>query len=146
MKLATAIKKFVHIVNHPGSYIQSELERVKSNTRQKIADLIVKVIIFALMGLVGLMILIFGSVTLGLWLNDLLDSSFLGFLLVTGFYIFLMGILLLIKDKDKITYSLFGFAKKAVLIELESPRYFEHQPENGFAQNNYPSSSIRQHQ
>lgn len=146
MKIATALKRLVNIANHPGIYLKSEIDRVKNNTRHKIAEIIVKVIIFALMGLVGLMILIFGSVTLGLWLNEVLESSFLGFLIVTGFYVLLLVMLLLIKDQEKITSSLFGFARRAVLVELESPRMFEQQPENGYEHRQSSSVNISQHQ
>ena len=131
MKLPAALSKLIDVVNHPGGYMRSEIERIKRNAQHKISEIIIKVIIFALMGLVGLMILIFASVTLGLWLNDVTDSSFMGFLIVTGFYCLLLSALLLIKDKEKITEKLFGFARRAVAVEIESPRMFEQMPKNG---------------
>lgn len=135
MKLTSTIGKLANILNHPGTYLKSEVEKVKRNARHKISEIIVKVILFALMGLVGLMILVFGSVTAGLWLNEVTDSSFLGFLIVTGFYVLLLVMLLLIKDKDKITHKMFGFAKRAVAVELESPRMFEQDPQHNRYEN-----------
>lgn len=90
MKLSTAISRLIDVANYPAYYLSMEIDRLKGNARKKIADLIIKVILFALMALVGMMILIFGSVTLGLWLNELLESAFLGFLIVTGLYVLLL--------------------------------------------------------
>jgi len=130
-------------MNHPSVYMRAEIARVKRNAQQKISDVIIKVIIFALIGLTGLMLLVFASITLGLWLNSLTNSSFLGFLMVTGCYALVLGILLLIKDQEKITNKLFGFARRAVTVEPEASRLFEHQ----LASNGHGTSHMKaQHQ
>lgn len=130
MKLPATISRLIDVMSHPGVYMKAEIDRVKRNAQQKLSEIIIKVIIFALMGLVGLLILVFGSVTLGLWLNEMTESSFLGFLIVTGIYVLVMGALILIKDKDKITEKMFGFAKRAVAVDLDSPRMLEQSPQN----------------
>lgn len=146
MKLSTTISRLIDIVNHPDYYLRAKVDRIKGNAGKKIVDLIIKVIIFALMGLVGLMVLIFGSVTHGLWLNEVLESSFMGFLIVTGFYVLLLIGLVLIKDKDKITAYLFGVAHRAVSLDLESPYMFEQQPEHGSKEKKRYPDQLKEYQ
>lgn len=128
MKLPKALAKYIDVINHPAAYLKMEVERVKTNMQVKIADIVTKVVIFAALGVVALFILIFGSITLGLYLNSVLESSFLGFLIVTGFYVLVLILLLLVKDKDRIVRSWLGFAKKNVALSLREPRQFEQDP------------------
>lgn len=128
MKLPKALAKYLDVVNHPAAYLKMEVERVKTNMQARIADIITKVVIFAALGIVALFVLVFGSVTLGLYLNSVLESSFLGFLIVTGFYVLVLILLLLVKDKDRIVRSWLGFAKKNVAVSLREPRQFEQDP------------------
>lgn len=133
MRIPKSIAKYIDVASNPTMYLRIEIERVKGNVKQKATDIITKVVIFAAMGIVGLFILTFGSITLGLYLNDVLESSSLGFLIVTGFYVLVLIILLLISDKEKIVRSMMGFAKNNVAITLTEPQQFEQdpQPQNG---------------
>ncbi len=136
MRIPKSIAKYIDVASNPGVYIRIEIERVKENAKHKATDIITKVVIFAAMGIVGLFILIFGSVTLGLYLNDVLDSSSLGFLIITGFYVLILVILLLISDKEKIVRKMLGFAKNNVAITLTEPQQFEQDPEPQQPQHN----------
>lgn len=137
MRIPKAIAKYIDVVNNPVTYLKIEIERVKGNVKHKISDIITKLVIFAALGLVSLLVLIFGSVTLGLYLNAVLESSFLGFLIVTAFYILILIILLVIKDKEKIIRKMLGFAKHNVAVTLKEPQQFEQDPlpQNGVEQN-----------
>ncbi len=128
MKIPKAVAKYIEVVNNPVTYLKIEIERVKGNVQAKISDIVTKVIIFAAMGVVGLFVLTFGSITLGLYLNVVLESAFLGFLIVTGLYIMALIILLLISDKEKIVRNMLGFAKHNVAITLKEPQQFEQDP------------------
>lgn len=129
MRIPKSFTKYIDVASNPTMYLRIEIERVKGNFKQKATDIITKVVIFAAMGIVGLFILIFGSVTLGLYLNDVLESSSLGFLIVTGFYVLVLIILLMISDKEKIVRKMMGFAKNNVAITLTEPQQFEQDPQ-----------------
>ena len=128
MKVPKAIAKYLDVVNHPGYYIRMEIERIKSSAQEKATEIISKIIIFAAIGIVALFVLIFLSITVGLLLNDALDSSYLGFLIVTGFYILVLGILFLVKNDFE--RKLLSMAKKSVVVSVKHPRQME-QTKNG---------------
>ena len=128
MKIPKAVAKYIDVVSNPVTYLKIEIERVKDNVQAKISDIVTKIVVFAAMGIVGLFILVFGSITLGLYLNQVLESHFLGFLIVTGFYVLILIVLLLISDKEKIARKMLGFAKHNVAITLSEPRQFEQDP------------------
>lgn len=137
MRIPKAIAKYIDVVNNPVTYLKIEIERVKGNVKHKVSDIVTKLVIFAALGLVSLLVLIFGSITLGLYLNAVLESSFLGFLIVTAFYILILIILLVIKDKEKIVRKMLGFAKDHVAVTLKEPQQFEQDPlpQNGVEHN-----------
>lgn len=143
MRIPKSIAKYIDVASNPGMYLRIEIERAKDNARQKATDIITKVVIFAAMGIVGLFVLVFGSITLGLYLNDVLESPALGFLIVTGFYVLVLIILLLISDKEKIVRKMMGFAKNNVAITLTEPQQFEQDPksQNGTATSKTPEKA-----
>ncbi|MEO0334039.1 MAG: phage holin family protein [Bacteroidota bacterium] len=120
MKVPKAIAKYVNIVNHPGHYIRLEVERIKANAQEKMTEVISKLIILAAIALLALFVLVFLSITAGLLINDALDSSYLGFLIVTGFYALTLTILLLVKDN--IEKKLLQMAKKSVVVPVKNPQ------------------------
>ncbi|GEM_PF-3329661 len=123
MKIPKAITKYIDVVNHPGYYIRLEVERVKASAQEKLTEVISKLIIFAAIGLVALFVLVFLSITVGLLLNDALDSSFLGFLIVTGFYALVLIILFLVKNNFE--KRLLAMAKKSVVVPAKHARHLE---------------------
>lgn len=123
MKMPKAIAKYIDVVNHPGYYIRVEVERIKASAQEKLTEVISKLIILAAIGLVALFVLVFLSITAGLLLNDALDSSFLGFLIVTGFYILVLIVLFLVKNN--VEKKLLEMAKKSVVVPVKHPRHLE---------------------
>ncbi|MEM9833264.1 MAG: phage holin family protein [Bacteroidota bacterium] len=120
MKVPRAIAKYIDVVNHPGYYIRLEIERVKANAQEKMTEVISKLIILAAIALLALFVLVFLSITAGLLINNALDSSYLGFLIVTGFYALVLTILLLVKDN--IEKKLLQMAKKSVVVTVKNPQ------------------------
>lgn len=123
MKIPKAISKYIDVVNHPGYYVRMEVERIKANAQEKLTEVISKLVILVAIGLVALFVLIFLSVTVGLLLNDALDSSYLGFLIVTGFYVLVLVFLLLIKNNFE--QKVLSMAKKSVVVPVKHPRQME---------------------
>jgi Putative Actinobacterial Holin-X, holin superfamily III len=80
-------------------YMQLRLDLLKADFTEKTALIFSKMITGVIVLVMLFMVLIFGSVVLGLYLGNLLGSLVLGFAVVTGFYLLLIVLLMLVKDK-----------------------------------------------
>ena len=112
IRVPKALAKYVDVVNHPGIYIKAEIDKITQNVEAKVQGVLPKVVLFALLGLMGLFLLVFASLTLALFLNSVLDSSFYGFLIVTGLYLLIVVFLVLIRNNDSLQRKLFGLPPK----------------------------------
>ena len=131
MRVPKALAKYVDVVNHPGVYIKAEIDKITNNVKAEVSDAMGKVILFALLGVMGLFLLIFASLTLALFLNSVLDSSFYGFLIVTGLYLAVVVFLVLIRNNDPLQRKLFGLPAKEKRAlpkarQLEAPATVRH--------------------
>jgi Fe2+ transport system protein B len=95
--------KFDRLVDHLVGYVDTKVELVKLDAQTKLRDVIVNILHGATLALTGLFTLLFLMITLGLALNDWLDSSFLGFLIVTA--IFAIPFLIALMNKDKAAFG-----------------------------------------
>ncbi|MGB3777832.1 MAG: phage holin family protein [Tunicatimonas sp.] len=111
MKVPKVLAKYVDVVNHPGVYIKAEIDKVTSEIKAKVQELLPKIVLSALAGVFGLFLLAFASVTLALFLNDVLDSPFYGFLIVTGLYLLVVILLVLTLGNDSWQRKIFGLPK-----------------------------------
>ena len=112
MRVPKALAKYIDVVNHPGIYLKAEIDKITANVEAKVSDVMGKVIVFALLGVLGLFLLTFASITLALFLNSVLDSAFYGFLIVTGLYLIGVLFLVLIRNNDPLQRKLFGLPPK----------------------------------
>jgi len=80
-------------------YIDTRIDLIKLEIQMKLKSGFISMLHAVLLGFAGFMALIFLNIFLGLLLNDLLDSSFWGFGIVTLFYIILFVILIMGLDK-----------------------------------------------
>ena len=80
-------------------YIDTKMDLFKLDVQLKIRDAVVNTMHIGVLAFTGFLTLLFFSITLGLALNDLLDSSFLGFAIVT--VIFLIPFVIALTNKDK---------------------------------------------
>jgi uncharacterized membrane protein YqjE len=80
------------LVDNLYKYVQTNIEIAKVEVQEKIEDTVKKVASVAILAITGSMFLIFLLITLALFLNKILESQYIGFLIVT----ILLGILLTI--------------------------------------------------
>lgn len=80
-------------------YIDTRIDLIKLEIQSKLKSGFISMLHAVLLGFAAFMALIFLNIFLGLLLNDLLDSSFWGFGIVTLFYIILFVILIMGIDK-----------------------------------------------
>jgi uncharacterized membrane protein YqjE len=77
------------LVDNLYKYVQTNIEIAKVEVQEKIEDTVKKVTLIAILAITGTLFLIFVLITLSLFLNKILESQYLGFLIVTV----LLGIL-----------------------------------------------------
>lgn len=80
-------------------YIDTRLDLMKLDIQTKLKSGFVGLLHAVLLGLTALMVLLFFNLFIALLLNDLLDSPFWGFGIVTLFYLILLVILVVGVDK-----------------------------------------------
>lgn len=111
MKVPRVLAKYVDVVNHPGVYIKAEIDKVTGEVKAKVQALLPKIVLSVLAAVFGLFLLTFASLTLALFLNDVLDSPFYGFLIVTGLYLLVVIFLVIALRSESMQRSMFGVPK-----------------------------------
>jgi uncharacterized membrane protein YqjE len=86
-------------------YIDTRIDLIKLDLQTKLKNVFVSTIHGVLLGLVAVMVLLFLNIFIALLLNDLLDSRYWGFGIVTLFYLILLVILVVGLDK-KVFHSM----------------------------------------
>lgn len=92
-------EKSTNLIDNLMGYIDTRIDIIRLEIQEKLKVAFVGAIHGALLGLVGLMSLIFVSIFLGLLLNHLLDSSFWGFGIIALVYVILLVVLVIGLDK-----------------------------------------------
>ncbi len=87
------------LISNLMGYIDTRIDLIKLEVQTKLKDGFVGLMRAVVLGFAALMALIFFNIFLGLLLNDLLDSHFWGFGIVTLFYVILLVIVILGVDK-----------------------------------------------
>ena len=80
-------------------YIDTRIDLIKLELQMKLKSGFVGLLHAILLGVAGLMALLFFNIFLGLLLNHLLDSSFWGFGVLTLFYVIIFVVLIMGLDK-----------------------------------------------
>jgi uncharacterized membrane protein YqjE len=70
------------LVDNLYKYVQTNIEIVKVEVQEKIEDTVKKVALIAVLAITGTLFLIFVLITIALFLNKILESQYLGFLIV----------------------------------------------------------------
>lgn len=71
------------LVDNLYKYVQTNIEIAKVEVQEKIEDTVKKVALVVVLALTGMLFLIFLLITLALFLNQILESQYLGFSIVT---------------------------------------------------------------
>lgn len=79
-------------------YTQLRLDLLKADFTEKIALIFSKLITGVIVFMMALMVILFGSIVMGLYFANIFGSLMLGFAIVTGFYVLLIIILMLVKN------------------------------------------------
>jgi hypothetical protein len=82
------------LVKNARSYFKTRVEVVKLNAAAKVSLVTSRLIAAIIVGVVFVFVLLFGGMAAGYGLGEWLGKTYLGFLIVTGFYL-LVGIIVL---------------------------------------------------
>ncbi len=80
------------LVDNLYKYVQTNIEIAKVEVQEKIDDTLKKLALIAILVITSTMFLIFLLITLGLFLNKILASEYLGFLIITVFLGIICGV------------------------------------------------------
>ncbi len=81
------------IIENIKAFFEAKIAGIKASIQGKIIEIVAKAISGVLILYFLLMFVMFFSLSLSLYLNHVLDSSFLGFVCVTGLYFLILAIL-----------------------------------------------------
>jgi hypothetical protein len=87
------------LISNLTGYLDTRIDIVKLEAQQKVSTILVGTIHGATLAILGLLFVIFVSIFAGLALNSALDSPYLGFGIVAGFYLLLLVLVLVGVDK-----------------------------------------------
>jgi hypothetical protein len=102
--------KVDNLVDNVAGFIENKIELTKIEAKETAAKVIVKAILFSAIALFSIFTLIFASVTAALAINSALESNYLGFLIITGFYLLLLITAFVIKGNQNLSLKLEEFA------------------------------------
>lgn len=77
--------------------IEARMALAKLEIKEEVARVGARIIAGVVLAFLLVMIIIFMSITLATWLNYLLGSMFLGYLIITGFYLLVLLLLIAFK-------------------------------------------------
>ena len=87
------------LISNLMGYIDTRIDLIKLEVQTKLKNGFVGLMRAIVLGFAGFMALIFLNIFLGLLLNDLLDSQFWGFGIITLFYVIILVIVIMGVDK-----------------------------------------------
>lgn len=101
-------------------YIESRIDLFKIQTRDRIEQAVVTAIYIAIVACTGLVILILLVIMAGTYLNILLNSSYLGYVILLGFFV--VSLAILVAQKEKLLHLLRTAIGKIVQESKEQNR------------------------
>ena len=94
--------KLDSIIEDLSSYVENKLEILKIELKEDAAFLASRLILLIFLCTLALIILLFLSLAAGIVINLWLGSSYLGFLAIGSFYLLLLLVLIIFKNKLKL--------------------------------------------
>ena len=106
--------KLDSLVNTFIEYVETRIELVRAEVKESIMAAMRAAVIFGSIAVLGLFFLLFLSLSIALALNEALDSTFWGFVIVTGLYLAAVLTLFSLRNSEKVK-NMFGDGSLAFL-------------------------------
>lgn len=110
------------LVNTLSGFIETRIELLKIDAKESLTVVVTKIVTLSLISVTGLFILFFLLMGLSGLLNQLLESQYLGYVIVAGFFVLVLLIILALKEKigDKIREQI-SEIEEEIKAEIENP-------------------------
>jgi len=86
------------LIDHLVGFIETRFEILKLEFKEESVRVLAKLLTIAVMVILSTLFFIFFSVALGIFLNQKLESAYLGFVILAGFFFLLLMSVLIIKQ------------------------------------------------
>lgn len=90
------------MISNISDYIEIKFERLKLRVITKVAKVMSAAISLSLITVLFLFLILFLSMAVAFLINDAMDSNYLGFFIVAGFYLVIIVIILILVKSRKI--------------------------------------------
>lgn len=100
MKSSKSIFNIDRLIDHLVGFMETRFEILKLDFKEEFVRVIAKLLTIGVIVLLSTLFFIFFSVALGIFLNQLLDSAYLGFVILAGFFFLLWMSVLIIKQTN----------------------------------------------
>lgn len=97
MKGVKYLFNFDHLIDHLVGFVETRLDILKLDFKEESVRVLARLITIAVIVLLGTLFFIFFSVALAIFLNQLMDSAYMGFIILAAFFFLLWMSVLLIK-------------------------------------------------
>ncbi|GAA0892033.1 hypothetical protein GCM10009122_17120 [Fulvivirga kasyanovii] len=98
------------VIRKPVNFVEHQVHKVKENIREEISEKVQKLILVISLAVLMLFAVLFVSIGLAAYFNQLLESGVYGYFIVAGIYVLLFTILFVIRRKDYLYRKLRQYA------------------------------------
>lgn len=88
------------VIRKPVNFVEHQVQKVKDNIREEVSEKVSKLILIISLGVLMLFAVLFTSIGLAAYVNQILESEVYGYFIVAGIYVLLFTILFVIRRKD----------------------------------------------
>jgi uncharacterized membrane protein YqjE len=88
IEMLSKFMKLDGLIDNVSGYIDARVKLLKIEVREDVAKVITRGLVFGVLFLMAFMFIVFLSLAIALILNQYFNNNFVGFLIVSGFYLF----------------------------------------------------------
>ena len=94
--------KIGQLIENLTGFIKVKIELLKLEILEEVSKGIANLFSLMVVMILGVFVLAFGSLTLGVFMNHLFESQYLGYLLITSFYLILFVVVIILTRSGKL--------------------------------------------
>ena len=98
MKILTELSKPQKLIKNLIGFLETKIELIKLDIRDEFSEVLSKMIVFIVVMFLLFSTIMFASMTLANYLNQLFSSTFIGYGIVAIFYLLLIGLIYLLRN------------------------------------------------
>jgi len=103
----------VFIKNVTG-FVSAQIELIKLEIKENMASVMSKLLFVSMVLIILLLIIVFASICLAYYLNQIMDSQYGGFLILSGFYFVVLISLLIVDGRINIANKIKNYLLKYI--------------------------------